>query len=484
MLRHNPQKKGSSYPFRIISLIQGFRESPKQRVLFVNHHLGGGSERHIQELAAYLHREIAVLSLRPAANSKGVILRPGTDPREEGLSFPLPDHYGALLKLCGWLGISRIHFHHLIGIDPIILRLANDLGRPYDVTLHDYYLIHKNPTLTDQSGRYCRSLAEWVDLRVKARLTSENPSAEQWRKGQADFLGAAERIFVPSEFAARLFLDHFPNLNPIIAWHPDWERNAPYPNPRLIRLDRNRPMKVASIGMLSREKGADLFEACAKQAKHRNLPLKFHLIGYALKPLTRSIKVHGMYEDRELGGLISEIDPHVIWFPAQWPETYSYTLSAALESGRPLVVPNIGAFGERVDGRPLTRIEPWDQPIDQWLEVFLDLKKEMTGMEMGDEERPWEDQRESNQGFAYSSDYMVPAPEERNQGDDTFSAEMEWLHPYVCWDKEDGRETILRYLFRLSQTPVIAGLLNLIPYHRRRQIKRFFSRRPIHEIVH
>jgi glycosyltransferase involved in cell wall biosynthesis len=370
-----------------------------------------------------------------------------------------------------------------MGIDPIILRLAKDLGLPYDVTLHDYYLIYKNPTLTDQSGRYCRSLAERGDSRVKTRLTSDNASAEQWRKGQTDFLGSAERVFIPSEFAARLFIKHFPDLNPIITSHPDWEQNSPYPNPRLIRLDGNRPMKVASIGMLSKEKGADLFEACAKQAKRRGLPLEFHLIGYALRSLHRSIKVHGMYEDRELDGLISEIDPHVIWFPAQWPETYSYTLSAALKSGRPLVVPDIGAFGERVEGRPLTRVEPWDQPIDPWLEVLLDLRKEMTEMEIGEKERPWKDQHQPHQGFIYSSNYVVTAYEERNQGGGAFSEDMEWLHPYMCQHERTGREIVLRYLFRLSQNPCVAGILNLIPYHRRRQIKRFFSRKPIHEIV-
>ncbi|MBN1831474.1 MAG: glycosyltransferase [Deltaproteobacteria bacterium] len=454
----------------------------KQKVLFVNHALGGGIEKHMRELAACLQDEMAVLTLRPSG-PEGVVLRVGTERQGEGLCFPFPGHYKALLKVCGLLRVSRVHFHHLMGFHPVIRKLAKDLGLPYDITLHDFHLIHSNPTMNDENGRFYQESVKGDESRDRSHSTPGVLMPREWREGQTDFLGAAERVFVPSEFAARLFLDHFPDLDLIIAWHPDWERNAPYPNPRRIRLEGNRPMKVASIGMLSKEKGADLFEACAKQAKRRHLPLEFHLIGYALRPLTRSIKVHGMYEDRELGGLISEMDPHVIWFPAQWPETYSYTLSAALESGRPLVVPNIGAFGERVEGRPLTRVEPWDQPVDQWLKVFLDLKKEMAGMEIGEEERPWEDQRESNQGFAYSSDYMAPAPEERDQGDDTFSEEMEWLHSYACWDERDGRETILRCLFRLSQVPVIAGLLNLIPYHRRRQIKRFFSRKPIHEIA-
>ena len=35
-------------------------------------------------------------------------------------------------------------------------------------------------------------------------------------------------------------------------------------------------------------------------------------------------------------------------FPAQWPETYSYTLTAAINAGLPIVATRIGAFTERL----------------------------------------------------------------------------------------------------------------------------------------
>lgn len=43
----------------------------------------------------------------------------------------------------------------------------------------------------------------------------------------------------------------------------------------------------------------------------------------------------------------------LIWFPAQWPETYSYTLSACLLGGWPVVAPDLGAFAEKVKGTSL-----------------------------------------------------------------------------------------------------------------------------------
>jgi hypothetical protein len=37
----------------------------------------------------------------------------------------------------------------------------------------------------------------------------------------------------------------------------------------------------------------------------------------------------GQYAESELPALLAKVRPHVVWFPAQWPETYSYTLTAA-----------------------------------------------------------------------------------------------------------------------------------------------------------
>jgi glycosyltransferase involved in cell wall biosynthesis len=56
----------------------------------------------------------------------------------------------------------------------------------------------------------------------------------------------------------------------------------------------------------------------------------------------------------------------VVWYPAQWPETYSYTLSLALHCGLPVVVPDIGAFPERVARRDLSAVVPWNLSTMEW----------------------------------------------------------------------------------------------------------------------
>ena len=45
---------------------------------------------------------------------------------------------------------------------------------------------------------------------------------------------------------------------------------------------------------------------------------------------------------------VEKIDPDAILFPAQCPETYSYTLTAAIASGLPIIATKIGSFPERL----------------------------------------------------------------------------------------------------------------------------------------
>jgi len=366
---------------------------------------------------------------------------------------------------------------------PVTRNLARDLGIPYDITLHDFYFINSNPTLTDRYGRYCKDKERRDHLCARVQPVPGNQSAEQWRKGQIGFLKSAERIIIPSVYAANLYLDYFPDLKPIVTRHPDWEKDAPYPGSHLPGLGENLPMRIGVLGGLNAEKGADLLELCSKAAAERSLPLEFHLIGFASRPLNSSIRVYGWYEDKKLGAIISEIDPHMIWFPAQWPETYSYTLSAALKWGGPIVMPDIGAFKERVKGRPFTWVESWDSPINSWLDLFLSIRDRM--ILFGDRGNilEWKNQFEYKTEFSYATDYVTKSPEPQFQDEDAFIPSTDWLRSYLDWKSRDIKETILFHLLRLMQNPLIEKFLNIIPYYHRRRIKRFFSMKTIHEII-
>ena len=126
-----------------------------------------------------------------------------------------------------------------------------------------------------------------------------------------------------------------------------------------------------------------LLESCAVDGKVRKLPIFFSVIGvngfvgqqarvYPDLPLSFT----GPYSDSQLMILIARERPDIIFFPALWPETYSFTLSYAMRSGLPIAAPRIGAFIERLADYPHTRILDWDTPAAGWNDMLMTFWRE------------------------------------------------------------------------------------------------------------
>ncbi len=143
--------------------------------------------------------------------------------------------------------------------------------------------------------------------------------------------------------------------------------------------------------------------------------LSVHVIGYAERPLPESlakrITMTGEYAEADLPALLAKAKPHVVWFPAQWPETYSYTLTAAIDAGLPIVATRIGAFPERLKGRPLTWLVDPDASTEEWLAVFAKVRGELARQRKPPAGRP-------RQAVAdYYRDHYVKAPAVRAAGE-------------------------------------------------------------------
>jgi len=110
-------------------------------------------------------------------------------------------------------------------------------------------------------------------------------------------------------------------------------------------------------------------------ARARRLPLSFRVLGATTEPVPQwpdaALSIHGQYADEGLATLIAAERPDVIWFPAQVPETYSYTLSVALAAGTAIVVSALGALAERASGHPRAMLVRWDAAPAEWNEALL-----------------------------------------------------------------------------------------------------------------
>lgn len=351
------------------------RSTSRPTILFVTHARGGGTERHVRELVASFHGEANSLVLRPA--NGGAMVLECLAPGEEGfrLWFHLPADFEALCGILAGVGVVHVHFHHLLGLAPDVWGLPRRLDASYDYTAHDYYALCPQISLTGRDNRYCGELG--VEQCASCLRQSPAPGGSgilQWRRNYRALLCGARRVFVPSEDAARRLRREFPDAPVIAVPHTDLEE-VKLPDPAAPRrLMADAPLRIAVIGALSVIKGADVLEQAALEAARRNAAVEFHLLGYAYRNLATQPKahltVHGAYDDADLDALLAWLSPDVVWFPALWPETYSYTLSACLKAGLPIVAPDIGAFPERLAGRAWTWIEPWDRTAGDWLAFF------------------------------------------------------------------------------------------------------------------
>lgn len=366
-------------PFRLRVDLARLMASDLPVVLFITHDRGGGTQRHIEELAKLFSDTLQLLLLRPGGNNQHLLswLRSGEALQ---LIFDLPGDADSLSECLQTLSVQRIHFHHTISLAPLLLELPARLGVPYDFTVHDYYTCCPQISLTHYQNRYCGEPDADGCNRCLAILPAPGGGdIHAWRQRYQSFVTQAARVLAPSRDAARRLSRYFPTANILFAPHPDLDDYS-CPSPQPPPLPLSAPLRIAVLGALSPIKGADILEQCALDARLRGLPLTFQLFGYAYRDLRAApngvLRVHGPYDDSDLPALLTEAQPHLVWFPALWPETYSYTLSACLRLGLPVVVPDLGAFPERVAGRAWSWIAPWQQAPMAWNDFFVKIRME------------------------------------------------------------------------------------------------------------
>ncbi len=339
--------------------------SGKPAVLMVNHGRGGGSQRHVGELCDELTGQAHAYWLTVGQDGRVSIGLHGRGQRNS-LCFTV-EQGELLLETLRLLGLARIHFHHIIDLPHEIVSLPEHLGCLYDIPIHDYYFACPQVTMVDEQGRYCGAPDEsGCNACLARRPVAGAETIEGWRMGSGLFLQSAERVFVPSLDVERRMRRYFPKVDFIRGVHEAAACEVVSVAPS-VPLGGQEPLRILVLGALSAFKGADVLERVATLARQERAPVELHLLGYAYRPLrtwpVTALRVYGAYQEAQLKERIHQLGVHVVWFPGSCPETWSYTLSAALNEGFPVVAPAIGAFPERLAGRKWTwLVEPDREP--------------------------------------------------------------------------------------------------------------------------
>jgi len=339
-------------------------EFPVPLVVFVAHGWGGGIRRHMSDLAAFARGRCEMLNLEPAAGDTVRLYWPRAD-EEFSAYFTLPGELPELARLLQALRVARLHYHHVHLLPRSILDLPSAAALPYDCTLHDYYAICPQYHLVTGEGRYCgEPAAAGCAACIAQRPHRWDLDITAWRAVFAPFLDRADRVIAPSADVAKRINRYWPGLAISIWPHPEFELPT---QPRIAR--------IVILGNLSPEKGLRIVAACAEDAKERALPLTFRVLGSTTEPVAQApllpLSIFGQYDDAVLPALLAAEKPDAIFFPAQVPETYSYTLSVALASGVPIVASSLGALAERIAGHGNSTTVRWNAAPTEWNAALL-----------------------------------------------------------------------------------------------------------------
>jgi glycosyltransferase involved in cell wall biosynthesis len=359
-------------PFRFAITAALFRRSGQPVILMVSHNLGGGIKRHINSLAERYVGRAHVLLL--AGTDRGAVLSVPLEPDHPVAILP-PERINEMVMLLRAAGVSRVHIHHLLNQGMDVRRLIHRLGVPFDVTVHDYYAICPQVNLLRwPEGLYCQEPDRAGCNRCIAEFSSHHAKEILgWRREQQWQFIEADRVICPSEDVRARIIRYGADKNALVAPH---EQQPASDWPVTLPAATTLPLRIVMLGVLANHKGARIVASVAEAAEPGSLG--FHLIGHLEpsfpKPAVQFINATGKYQEHELDALLDKATPHVLWFPSTAPETYSYTLTTAIETGLPIVATRLGSFPERLAGRPNTWLVDYNATTQDWLAVFKQVR--------------------------------------------------------------------------------------------------------------
>ena len=457
--------------------------SQRVGVLAISHGLGGGVKTNISEINSNVKKLYQIVLEPVEGNKVGLFLAPELE-RGPCLYFDLESEYTLLVDCLRRMAIVHVHFHHTMRLPTRLWGLPTDLGVQYDYTLHDYWVVNGNPTLTNTDGVFVGDRNDRDKICAENYPLPEGIDAKQWRINQLPLMSGARYLISPSyDTAMRIASENeFNNLNSwLVAPHPDHsalEQHVGHFTPKKGRV------RVVIVGALSKEKGADLLEKTAMALADEDV--EFHLLGYAYRPLNSIVRTHGAYPEHEGLERVAALNPDVVWFPAQWPETYSYTLSLALKGRYPIVAPKLGAFIERLANRKRTVLLSEWSDTKTIVEFWRNLMRDPSLLEYAtapDFDTPdlavWDDNFYSSsylKDVVYSSQPAAPI-------DDFVKDKLVSSVDNASARGFQRNEAFLRFLLKARATRVGVLVSRAIPYRVQKYIKRRLSNRPIHEIL-
>lgn len=250
---------------------------------------------------------------------------------------------------------EEVHYNSLVfSLDPISnVDIISDIKEPTSLTInvHDFFPVCPSYTLLNYQDEYC-GIPDIAHCRSCIKKHCDiYPNAKKdidiWRSHWQHLLQRSEIIRCFSESSAQLIERAYPEIKNKIITIP---HDTNYFKPELNLPSLENDLHIGIIGSINKQKGAKIIQDFSNYIKNNNIPCKITLIGeidtnYKLPSI---VNVTGEYSHDDLPRIIEEYGVQIIWFPAIWPETFSYVTSECIAMDLPITAFDIGAPAERL----------------------------------------------------------------------------------------------------------------------------------------
>lgn len=341
----------------------------------------GGVQLHVKNLVEGLKNEYNILVL--ARNEENMVLTVYAGAKKMNFYFALEKQekcniffdrrqrqiYEAILAQ--WT-VDVVHIHHTYTLSHDLIYVADELGIPVYLTIHDYYYYCPRIKMLNIEGKICSDGDECAKCFAQIGIKGRSDYIGHWRMRSKEIFQRCKKIFFPSDNTKKFFQDKFLlSENKVLVLEH---------GTRLFVKRKSKyftgELRIAFIGEMSREKGSRIVNYMIKNS---SCDLKWFIFGGITDTELLSLKQNnciktGWYKLGELNGLLREYKINLICILSVWPETFCYTLSEALAEGIPVIATDVGALGERVRKMNCGWTVPLERAGEEALRLIEDIR--------------------------------------------------------------------------------------------------------------
>ena len=248
-------------------------------------------------------------------------------------------------------GFDLVHCHciQVLGVGPLLV--AQELGIPYVVTLHDGWWLSPRQFLTTVSGRLIDGRDPLGHVDVLAALDEEQQQEAKDRRVALDAVlaGAAARLAVSDPFAEVL---RAAGIEAVSVMENRWQP-MPSASPRR-RRPADQPLRCCYIGGVAIHKGMHVVQAALLQAEPVSPGLELTVVDSSLQSDEEVLMRWGQTPVRVIPSVpmtaMAEFyaEQDVLLAPSIWPESYGLVSREALSAGLWVVASDIGAMADPI----------------------------------------------------------------------------------------------------------------------------------------